>query len=149
MLAYQTQLDNLCDQAMREKDQKKLTKLMDQVLQLLAENQESGGEVSSPHSCCTDPTKRIRRINTSGLWLVPMPCKSCGSLNQGTFTGEVAIHFPGLKTIDKPMVWVFPKLIVCLDCGTAEFAVPKSELRQLAKRRRRCDRLNLQLELTS
>ena len=133
MLAYQTQLDNLCDQAMREKDQKKLTKLMDQVLQLLAENQESGGEVSSPHSCCTDPTKRIRRINTSGLWLVPMHCKSCGSLNQGTFTGEVAIHFPGLQNIDKPIVWVFPQLIVCLNCGTTEFAVPKSELRQLAK----------------
>ena len=133
MLAYQTQLDNLCDQAMREKDQEKLTKLMDQVLQLLAENQESGGEVSSRHSCGTDPTKKIRRINTSGLWLVPMPCKSCGSLNQGTFTGEVAIHFPGLKNIDKPIVWVFPKLIVCLDCGTTEFTVPKSGLRQLAK----------------
>jgi hypothetical protein len=57
--------------------------------------------------------------------------------------------FPGLKPIDKPILWVFPKFIVCLDCGTTEFTVPKSELRQLAKRRRRCDRLNLQLELTS
>jgi hypothetical protein len=62
-----------------------------------------------------------------------MPCKSCGSLNQGTFTGEVAIHFPGLKDIDEPIVWVFPGLTVCLDCGTTEFTVPKSELRQLAK----------------
>ena len=111
--------------------------------------QESGGEVFIPHFCCTDPTKRIRRINTSGLWLVPMPCKSCASLNQGTFTGEIAILFPGLKPIDKPILWVFPKLIVCLDCGTTEFTVPKSELRRLAKRRRRCERLNLQLELTS
>jgi hypothetical protein len=25
------------------------------------------------------------------------------------------------------------KLVVCLDCGTAEFAVPEEELRQLAK----------------
>jgi hypothetical protein len=133
VLAYQTQLENLCDQAMREKDQKKLTKLMDQVLQLLAENQESGGEVSSRHSCCIDPTNRIGRINTSGLWLVPVPCKSCGSLNQSTFTGEVAIHFPGLKNIDKPIVWVFPKLVVCLDCGTTEFTAPNSELGQLAK----------------
>jgi hypothetical protein len=62
-----------------------------------------------------------------------MPRKSCGSLNRGTFTGEVAIHFPGLQDIDKPIVWVFPELIVCLNCGTTEFAVPKSELRQLAK----------------
>jgi hypothetical protein len=61
------------------------------------------------------------------------PCKSCGSLNQGNFNGEVAIHFPGLKNIDKPIVWVFPKVTVCLDCGTAEFDVPEAERRQLAK----------------
>jgi len=133
VLAYQTQLDNLYDQAMRQRDQEKLRELMDQILQLLAENQESDGGVSSPHSCCTDPTKRLRRINTSGLWLVPMPCKSCGSLNQRKLTGEVAIHFPGLKNLDQPIVWVFPELLVCLDCGTTEFTVPKSKLRQLAK----------------
>jgi hypothetical protein len=45
----------------------------------------------------------------------------------------MGIHFPGLENIDKPAVWVFPKLVVCLDCGTAEFAVPEEELRQLAK----------------
>jgi hypothetical protein len=45
----------------------------------------------------------------------------------------MCIHFPGLKNIDKPVVWVFPELVVCLNCGTAEFAVPKEELRQLAK----------------
>jgi hypothetical protein len=133
VLAYQTQLDNLCDQAMRQRDQENVRKPMDQILQLLAENQKSGGEGSSPHSCCTDPTKGIRRINNLSLGLVAMPCKSCGSLNQGTFTGEVAIHFPGLKNIDEPIVWVFPGLIVCLDCGTAEFTVPTSELRQLTK----------------
>jgi GTP cyclohydrolase I len=50
VLVYQTQLENLCDQAMREKDQKKLAKLMDQILQLLAENQKDAGDVSTPHS---------------------------------------------------------------------------------------------------
>jgi hypothetical protein len=62
-----------------------------------------------------------------------MPCKSCGSVNQNKFRGEIGIHFPGLKNIDKPVVWVFPDLVVCLDCGTAEFAVPETELRLLAK----------------
>jgi len=62
-----------------------------------------------------------------------MPCKSCGSTNQGKFTAEMAIHFPGLKNIDKPVVWVFPELMVCLDCGAAEFDVPEAELRHLAK----------------
>jgi hypothetical protein len=62
-----------------------------------------------------------------------MACKSCGSLDQSKFTAEMAIHSPGLQNIDKPIVWVFPELIVCLNCGTTEFTVPKSELRQLAK----------------
>ncbi len=62
-----------------------------------------------------------------------MPCKSCGSANQSKFTAETAIHFPGLKNIDKPVVWVFPELVVCMNCGTAEFPVPKAELRELAK----------------
>lgn len=63
-----------------------------------------------------------------------MTCKSCGSANQKKFIGEMGIRTPGLKNIDKPTVWVFPQLIVCLDCGTAEFVVPETELRLLAKR---------------
>jgi hypothetical protein len=62
-----------------------------------------------------------------------MPCKSCGSVNPKKFSAEMGIHFPELKDIDKPVVWVFPEIVVCLDCGTAEFAVPEAELRELAK----------------
>jgi hypothetical protein len=43
----------------------------------------------------------------------------------------MGIHFPELKDIDKPVVWVFPEVVVCLNCGMAEFSVPKAELRQL------------------
>jgi hypothetical protein len=45
----------------------------------------------------------------------------------------MGLHFRGLKNIDKPIVWIFPELVVCLDCGNAEFAVPKAELHLLAK----------------
>jgi hypothetical protein len=62
-----------------------------------------------------------------------MPCKSCGSVNQKKFSAEMRIHFPELKDIDDPVVWVFPEVVVCLDCGTAEFAVPEAELRHLVK----------------
>jgi hypothetical protein len=62
-----------------------------------------------------------------------MSCKSCKSENQSIFNGEIAVHFPGLKGLDKPIVWVFPKLVVCLDCGFTEFAIPETELRQLAE----------------
>lgn len=65
--------------------------------------------------------------------LAGMPCKSCGSANQRKFSAEMAIHFPKLKNIDNPAVWVFPKVVVCLNCGTAEFVIPETELRQLAK----------------
>lgn len=47
--------------------------------------------------------------------------------------GEICIHFPGLKNIDKPLVWVFPEIVVCLDCGEAVFVVPKTELRLLTE----------------
>ena len=57
-----------------------------------------------------------------------MSCKSCHSENQREFNGEVAIHFLGLKGLDKPIVWVFPKIGVCLDCGFTEFVVPETEL---------------------
>jgi hypothetical protein len=62
-----------------------------------------------------------------------MPCKSCASVNLKKFSAEMCVHFPKLKNIDKPVVWVFPEIVVCLDCGTGEFAVPEAELRELAK----------------
>ena len=62
-----------------------------------------------------------------------MPCKSCESVNQGKFSAEMAIHFLGLENIDKLAVWVFPKLVVCLDCGATEFVISEEERRQLAK----------------
>ena len=61
-----------------------------------------------------------------------MACKRCDSPSQSTFNGEVAIHFPGLNGLDKPIVFVFPKIVVCLQCGLTEFTVPEKELRLLA-----------------
>ena len=60
-----------------------------------------------------------------------MACKRCDSDNQSTFNGEVAIHFPGVKGLDKPIVWVFPKLVVCLNCGFTEFTISEGETRVL------------------
>ena len=60
-------------------------------------------------------------------------CKSCRSENQRTLNGEIAIHFPGLDGLEKPIVWVFPKLLLCLNCGFTEFVVPEAELRRLVE----------------
>ena len=62
-----------------------------------------------------------------------MPCRSCGSENRHKFSAEMAIHLCGLKNIDKPVAWVFPEVLVCLNCGTAEFVVSETERRQLPK----------------
>ncbi len=62
-----------------------------------------------------------------------MPCKSCQSQTQRTFNGEIAIHSRGLIGLDKPIVWVFPKLLVCMDCGFTEFEISEPELRTLAE----------------
>jgi hypothetical protein len=43
------------------------------------------------------------------------------------------IHFPGREGLDKPTVLVFPKVLICLDCGFAEFVVPKNELQALVE----------------
>lgn len=59
-------------------------------------------------------------------------CRHCSSRSRSEFNAEVAIHFTGLKGLDKPIVWVFPKLFVCLTCGAATFDVPRNELSVLA-----------------
>src|SRR5262249_7618905 len=64
-----------------------------------------------------------------------LPCRFCASEKVGNFLGEIAIHFSGLADVAKPHVWVFPELVVCFDCGNAQFAIPEVELRQLAEGR--------------
>jgi len=49
-----------------------------------------------------------------------MACKQCASGNQSVFNAEIAIHFPGLEGLNKAIVWVFTKPLVCLHCGFAE-----------------------------
>lgn len=60
-----------------------------------------------------------------------MPGKRCASHNQTTFNGEIDIHFPGRERLTKSIVWAFPRLSVCFDCGFTEFLVGEAELVRL------------------
>ena len=61
-----------------------------------------------------------------------MRSRNCGASPAGQpFNGELALHFPGLDGLTKPIVWVFPKVLVCLDCGFAEFVVPDEQTKTL------------------
>ena len=44
---------------------------------------------------------------------------------------EMNIHFSGLRNLDQPSIFAFPKLIVCLACGLTESILLEAELRQL------------------
>lgn len=57
-----------------------------------------------------------------------MSCTACTSERQAEFRAEINIHFSGREGLDKPGVLIFPKLLVCLNCGTAEFAIAGAEL---------------------
>lgn len=58
-----------------------------------------------------------------------MTC-SCKS-GKREFGAEICVHFPGIENLDKPPLFIFPKLSVCLDCGATEFVVGKEELESL------------------
>jgi len=62
-----------------------------------------------------------------------MFCLLCGSGNQAELTAEMVVHSSGLENLDKPGVWVFSKLLVCLACGGSHFEIPERELTAVAK----------------
>ena len=45
----------------------------------------------------------------------------------------MSVHILGLENVDKPVVWVFPRLLVCMDCGFTELTMPETELRLLGR----------------
>lgn len=57
-----------------------------------------------------------------------MACRYCQSPTEIELTAEMNIHFSGVKNVDKPSVWAFPQLIVCLNCGFVEFLLDRDEL---------------------
>jgi len=63
-----------------------------------------------------------------------MSCSLCSSLNEAEFNSETVIHQSGLKHLDDSGVFVFPKVLVCLDCGASRFITPDTELRELRDR---------------
>ena len=60
-----------------------------------------------------------------------MSCRSCGLGNQKKFAAEMSVHVLGVENVDKPVIWVFPKLLVCMDCGFTELTIAENELHLL------------------
>jgi hypothetical protein len=60
-----------------------------------------------------------------------MPCPSCCSNRLSFFPTELNIHFPGREGLDKPTVWAFPQMLICIKCGFTQFMIPEAELGEL------------------
>jgi len=83
---------------------------------------------------CLFPIRQYRVIRKMQEKGPIMSCPSCYSPMNSEFTAEINIHFPGLSGLDKPTIWVFPRLSLCLGCGSAQFKIPDAELKQLQTR---------------
>ncbi len=57
-----------------------------------------------------------------------MSCLVCALGNGVEFSAEMIVHLSGLRNIDYCGVFVFPKVLVCLDCGCARFKISETEL---------------------
>ena len=57
-----------------------------------------------------------------------MSCKACGASLNYEMRTEMVLHFPGYKNLDKPQLLIFPDVLICLSCGSAEFSIPEEEL---------------------
>ena len=63
-----------------------------------------------------------------------MSCTRCLSLHQTELNSEINLHFLGLPNLGEPGIFVFPKVLVCLDCGLSEFVIQKHELAQIMEK---------------
>ena len=83
---------------------------------------------------CSSGEENVRSPDFTYCCFMPpvnSKCKQCSSSRLDGFVTEIALHFPGLDGLYKPIVWVFPSISVWLDCGLAQFAISEKELEVL------------------
>jgi hypothetical protein len=61
-----------------------------------------------------------------------MNCASCQSSNQREFSAELCIH---VEHADDAGILIFPRVLVCMDCGLVRFVLTMNELGQLREKR--------------
>jgi len=54
--------------------------------------------------------------------------RSCSASSLVKLNSEICIHFSGPKGLDMEPIFAFPKLTVCLDCGSIQSDLSAKEL---------------------
>ena len=60
-------------------------------------------------------------------------CKSCTSSNLIELITETCLLFPGLTGLKTEPMFVFPKIIVCTDCGFVQSRLSDRQLEKVKK----------------
>jgi hypothetical protein len=60
-----------------------------------------------------------------------MSCEKCRASNQRSFKSELSVAFREHANVNRSPVYICQDISICLDCGHAELAVPKTQLEQL------------------
>ena len=75
------------------------------------------------------------KLGAIGAGVSPnMPCRACKSEKLQKVDGELTASLPDLKSLEVPPIYVCQSVLICLDCGFAELAIPAQELQRLRKR---------------
>jgi hypothetical protein len=62
-----------------------------------------------------------------------MSCPLCASGKEKEFSAEMIIHHSGLENLKRSPVLVFPKLLVCMDCGSSRVSIPRIKAESLGE----------------
>jgi hypothetical protein len=73
-----------------------------------------------------------------------MSCLACASNNHVELSAVIVLNSATLQNEESACVELFPKLLVCLDCGFTRFNVSPPELASLATGTQTAERLTRQ-----
>jgi hypothetical protein len=60
-----------------------------------------------------------------------LPCQVCASSNLIELVAETCVHFPGLKGLKVEPIFIYPKIVVCTECGFAQSYLSDRELEKV------------------
>ena len=81
--------------------------------------------MSRVHSWVGDDGQNAKKTPLAGA-----SCVECAAGNRAKFAAEMILDCPGLKNLDRSGVWIFPTVLVCMDCGFGRFTAPEAALTQ-------------------